>query len=89
MDYHQEYIPHEYIELKMPTGQDSLGNPTFLLDRNYLHIWPRHAFMLIALPNKVCNIFIILTHIMATPYIWLKSQGQIFHVHLVRSGGGI
>jgi kynurenine 3-monooxygenase len=53
MDYHQEYIPHEYIELKMPAGRDSQGNATFLLDHNHLHIWPRHSFMLIALPNKV------------------------------------
>jgi kynurenine 3-monooxygenase len=53
MDYHQEYIPHEYIELKMPSGRDQDGNPSFLLDPNYLHIWPRHSFMLIALPNKV------------------------------------
>jgi len=53
MDYQQEYIPHEYIELKMPAGSDKDGNPSFLLDPNYLHIWPRHSFMLIALPNKV------------------------------------
>jgi kynurenine 3-monooxygenase len=53
MDYHQEYISHEYIELKMPAGRDSKGNATFLLDHNHLHIWPRHSFMLIALPNKV------------------------------------
>lgn len=56
MDYHQEYIRDEYIELKMPAGRDSDGQPTFLLDPNHLHIWPRHSFMLIALPNKV-NIF--------------------------------
>jgi hypothetical protein len=55
MDYHQEYIPHEYLELKMPAGRDRNGNPTFLLDQNHLHIWPRHAFMLVALPNKVRN----------------------------------
>jgi len=53
MDYQQEYIKHEYIELKMPAGRDGDGNPTFLLDPNHLHIWPRHSFMLIALPNKV------------------------------------
>ena len=55
MNYHQEYIPHEYLELRMPAGpsaQDG-GDPTFLLDPNHLHIWPRHSFMLIALPNQV------------------------------------
>jgi kynurenine 3-monooxygenase len=53
MDFQQEYIPHEYLELKMPAGRNEDGMPTFLLDPNHLHIWPRHSFMLIALPNKV------------------------------------
>ena len=46
---------HEYIELKMPAGPPTVpsGDPTFLLDPNHLHIWPRHTFMLIGLPNKV------------------------------------
>ncbi|KAF8078035.1 hypothetical protein FPV67DRAFT_1463893 [Lyophyllum atratum] len=61
MDYQQEYIKHEYIELKMPAGRDSDGKSTFLLDPNHLHIWPRHSFMLIALPNKdktfTCTLF--------------------------------
>ncbi|KAH9926235.1 FAD/NAD(P)-binding domain-containing protein [Fomitopsis serialis] len=37
------------------------GDPSFLLDANHLHIWPRHTFMLIALPNKdktfTCTLF--------------------------------
>jgi kynurenine 3-monooxygenase len=53
MDYQQEYIPHEYLELKIPPGRDHRHDPTFVLDANHLHIWPRHSFMLIALPNKV------------------------------------
>lgn len=61
MNFQQEYIPHEYIELKMPAGHDEHGNPAFLLDPNHLHIWPRHSFMLIALPNKdktfTCTLF--------------------------------
>jgi len=56
MDYQQEYIKHEYIELRMPAGTDKEGCPAFLLDPNHLHIWPRKSFMLIALPNKVCEI---------------------------------
>lgn len=46
-DYQQEYISHGYKELTIPAGE---GN-TFLLENNALHIWPRHEFMLIALPN--------------------------------------
>lgn len=53
MDYQQQYLPHEYLELKMPAGLDVEGKPKFLLDPNHLHIWPRHSFMLIALPNQV------------------------------------
>lgn len=55
MNFQQEYIPHEYIELKIPAGRDKHGKPSFLLDPNHLHIWPRHSFMLIALPNKDCS----------------------------------
>ncbi|KAG8954726.1 kynurenine 3-monooxygenase, mitochondrial precursor [Tulasnella sp. 424] len=61
MDYQQEYIPHEYIELRMPPGPEVNGSATFLIDPNHLHIWPRHSFMLIALPNKdksfTCTLF--------------------------------
>ncbi|KAF4615454.1 hypothetical protein D9613_002964 [Agrocybe pediades] len=61
MNYQQEYIRDEYLELKMPAGRDHAGQPTFLLDPNHLHIWPRHSFMLIALPNKdktfTCTLF--------------------------------
>jgi hypothetical protein len=57
MDFCQEYIKDEYIELKMPAGRDAEGQPVFLLDPNHLHIWPRHSFMLIALPNKVSDQF--------------------------------
>ncbi|KAH9981244.1 FAD/NAD-P-binding domain-containing protein [Lactifluus volemus] len=61
MDFQQEYIPHEYVELRIPAGRDDRKNSTFLLDPNHLHIWPRHSFMLIALPNKdksfTCTLF--------------------------------
>lgn len=61
MDYRQDYIPHEYIELKMPAGPKGVNEePTFLLDPNHLHIWPRSEYMLIALPNKV-----------SSPFLWL------------------
>ena len=53
MDFAQAYIPHIYLELSMPPST-SKGKPDFVLDANHLHIWPRHDFMLIALPNMVC-----------------------------------
>ncbi|KAF8320091.1 FAD/NAD-P-binding domain-containing protein [Clavulina sp. PMI_390] len=53
MNYEQEYIPHGYVELRIPAGEGSTpAEPRFRLDPNGLHIWPRHSFMLIALPNK-------------------------------------
>ncbi|KAL0947011.1 hypothetical protein HGRIS_013155 [Hohenbuehelia grisea] len=61
MNYEQEYIKDEYKELKMPAGRNEYGETTFLIDPNHLHIWPRHSFMLIALPNKdktfTCTLF--------------------------------
>ncbi|CAG5132544.1 unnamed protein product, partial [Candidula unifasciata] len=46
-DYQQQYIPHGYMELNIPPGKDG----QFAMEVNYLHIWPRHEYMLIALPN--------------------------------------
>ena len=53
MNYQQEYIPHDYIELRVPACIDSDREKHFQLDPGHLHIWPRHSFMLIALPNQV------------------------------------
>jgi len=50
MDFSQSFISHAYIELHMPADPSKPGG--FAIDKNHLHIWPRHAFMLIALPNK-------------------------------------
>ncbi|KAJ7156064.1 hypothetical protein C8R43DRAFT_423173 [Mycena crocata] len=61
MDFQQEYLRDEYIELKMPASRDSKGDAVFALDPGHLHIWPRHSFMFIALPNKdksfTCTLF--------------------------------
>ena len=53
MDYQQKYIPDEYLELRIPAGLGGDGIRVFKMDPGHLHIWPRHSFMLIALPNKV------------------------------------
>ncbi|KAK7014931.1 kynurenine 3-monooxygenase [Favolaschia claudopus] len=61
MDFQQEYLRDEYVEFRMPAGRDSNGDPVFVLDPDHLHIWPRHSFMFIALPNKdrsfTCTLF--------------------------------
>ncbi|XP_054711977.1 kynurenine 3-monooxygenase-like [Uloborus diversus] len=47
-NYSQFYIEHGYLELCIPPTEDG----DFAMEENYLHIWPRHTFMLIALPNQ-------------------------------------
>ena len=46
-DYSQQYLEYGYKELTIPAG--SRGE--YVLEPNALHIWPRGAYMLIALPN--------------------------------------
>jgi kynurenine 3-monooxygenase len=55
MNYEQEYIDTAYCELTMLPVKNVNGDDDFALDPNHLHIWPRHTFMLIALPNPVNN----------------------------------
>ncbi|KAF7721432.1 hypothetical protein EC973_004698 [Apophysomyces ossiformis] len=61
MDYEQKYIDTAYCELIMPPKQNKDKQPEYALDPNHLHIWPRHSFMLIALPNPdrsfTCTLF--------------------------------
>lgn len=51
VDFSQSFIQHAYIELHMPPDATKPGG--YAMDANHLHIWPRHSFMLIGLPNKV------------------------------------
>ncbi|XP_022794626.1 kynurenine 3-monooxygenase-like [Stylophora pistillata] len=56
-DFSQEYISHGYKELQLLPNKN--GEYAFVED--YLHIWPRDGFMLIAIPNKdpsfTCTLF--------------------------------
>lgn len=55
-NYSQHYIEHGYKELTIEPINGQFG-----LEPNYLHIWPRGNFMLIALPNAdktfTCTLF--------------------------------
>jgi kynurenine 3-monooxygenase len=57
-DYRQEYLSHGYKELTIPAGPGS----AFRMEKHALHIWPRHSFMMIALPNQdgsfTCTLFL-------------------------------
>jgi kynurenine 3-monooxygenase len=46
-NFSQQPLEHGYKELTIPPTPDG----EFQLEKNALHIWPRHTFMLIALPN--------------------------------------
>ncbi len=56
-DYSQDFLDTGYKELNIPANPDG----THKLDKNSFHIWPRGAFMLIALPNMdgsfTCTLF--------------------------------
>ncbi len=57
-NYSQTYLEHSYKELHIPAN--ATGH--FVMEKNALHIWPRHQFMLIALPNLdgsfTCTLFL-------------------------------
>jgi kynurenine 3-monooxygenase len=46
-DYQQSFLEHGYKELEIPPAADG----SHRIETNALHIWPRHDFMMIALPN--------------------------------------
>ncbi len=52
------FLEHGYKELHIPPGPQG----EFQLEKNALHIWPRHQFMMIALPNAdgsfTCTLFL-------------------------------
>lgn len=58
MDFSRSYIAHGYKELNMPPVDGTFALPV----PHALHIWPRHQFMMIALPNPdftfTCTLFL-------------------------------
>ena len=48
MNFSQTFIDHGYMELCIAATSDN----EFAMEVNYLHIWPRDEFMMIALPNQ-------------------------------------
>lgn len=56
-NYNQQFLEHGYKELTIPAAPEG----EFAMGREYLHIWPRESYMLIALPNLdgsfTCTLF--------------------------------
>ncbi|WFD30578.1 kynurenine 3-monooxygenase [Malassezia sp. CBS 17886] len=50
IDTSQSFIDTGYLELRIPPASRP-GASKWALDNTCLHIWPRHSYMLIALPN--------------------------------------
>jgi kynurenine 3-monooxygenase len=46
-NFHQEFIAHAYMLLKMPPTVDG----EYAMPANYIHVWPRGSVMMVALPN--------------------------------------
>lgn len=69
-EFSSEFLEHGYKELVIPPASElpemlegaSPRSGDFLLEPNALHIWPRHKFMMIALPNFdgsfTCTLFL-------------------------------
>lgn len=57
-NYQQKWLEHGYKELHIPPDE----NDNFQLEKNALHIWARHEFLMIALPNFdgsfTCTLFL-------------------------------
>ncbi|MEM9328484.1 MAG: NAD(P)/FAD-dependent oxidoreductase [Bacteroidota bacterium] len=57
-NFTKEFLDYGYKELSIPPGSDG----DFQFEPNYLHIWPREQYMLIALPNPdksfTCTLFL-------------------------------
>ncbi len=60
-NFEQKYLEHGYKELHIPPGK----NGAFQMEKNALHIWARHEFLMIALPNFdgsfTCTLFLAFT----------------------------
>lgn len=71
-DFSQQYIDHGYIELSIQPKLKAFGNSSgggHRMEVNYLHIWPRGTFMMIALPNKDGSFTVTLF----MPFKWFKA----------------
>lgn len=81
-NFSQAFLEHGYKELHIPSAPDG----GFMLEENALHIWPRHQFMMIALPNVggsfTCTLFLAHTGMSAFDQLTDEtSLVQFFDTH--------
>ncbi|XP_064621266.1 kynurenine 3-monooxygenase-like isoform X2 [Lineus longissimus] len=70
-DFNQEYIPHGYMEFCIPPKEGE-----FAMEVNFLHIWPRNTFMMIALPN-LDKTFTVTLFMPFTNFEAIKTEEQL------------
>jgi len=77
----QTYLAHGYKELTLPAAK----NGGFRLEKNALHIWPRGAYMLIALPNFdgsfTCTLFLPFEGPLSFDYLNTREKVLSFFRH--------
>ena len=50
----------------------------FMMEKNYLHIWPRNTFMMIGLPNTEDKSFVITLFMPFDMFETLKTEKELF-----------
>lgn len=91
VDFSQHFIEHGYKELTMPPVRRPDGSMGYAIDPvNALHIWPRHEYMMIALPNpdKRCVWALGLACATLGTHIRVDAQLHVHSVCPVRHSGG-
>jgi kynurenine 3-monooxygenase len=70
----EQPLAHDYKELHIPARDGG-----YALDPDALHVWPRHGFMLIALPNpdRTFTATLFLPHTGAPGFNSLRSDGEV------------
>jgi kynurenine 3-monooxygenase len=70
----EQPLAHDYKELHIPARDGG-----YALDPEALHVWPRHGFMLIALPNpdRTFTATLFLPHTGAPGFNSLRSDGEV------------
>ena len=75
-NFSQSWLEHGYKELHIPPAE----NGAFQMEKNALHIWARHSFMMIALPNFdgsfTCTLF--LAHTGENGFARLTDENSLF-----------
>ena len=89
-DYSQDFIEVGYKELTIPANKDG----SHKLDKNSFHIWPRHKFMFIAMPNTdgtfTCTLFLPFEGDISFEQIRTKKEAlEFFKTHFPNVEGEI